>query len=267
MIRWLGIAFTCLVVIQPLSAKVEIKNVQASHGPYGPERTSLEIYPLDELFFRFQVTGVKTDPDGKIDGELIIQMKNADGKTVFDQKGSIQRQTMLGGNTFASYAFINIGAKVPPGEYTMLVTFKDRLGADSASFEKKVICKAPTFNIIVPRFYRDGDQKMPGPVGGMVGETMHFRLKAIGLDKSKKQIKTTMTVHILDENGNQIMPKPLVVKAELLNPEEVEKATSATFNGAIVLNRTGDFTLKIIVEDLQGKQTTTFTAPMKVSAP
>ena len=45
-------------------AKLEITKVESAHGMLGPERKTLDFCPLDELFFRYQVTGVKTDADG-----------------------------------------------------------------------------------------------------------------------------------------------------------------------------------------------------------
>src|SRR5262245_35136589 len=102
---------TMLVASAPALAKVEITEVQASYGPYGPERPSLDVYPHDEVFFRFHIAGAKTDDDGKVDGELTIQLHNAEGKPVFNQNGKVQRQLQLGGDSFVSQAYITIGPK------------------------------------------------------------------------------------------------------------------------------------------------------------
>ena len=87
MIRFAGTAFVLLLLTSPVFAKLEIKNIQAAHGPYGPERTSLEITPFDEIYFRFQLQGVKTDAEGKTDVEETIKLTNSEGKTVFEKKG------------------------------------------------------------------------------------------------------------------------------------------------------------------------------------
>ena len=251
----------------PASAKLELRNVQASHGPLGPERTSLDVSPLDEIHFRFLVAGVKTDADGRTDAELSVRLTNADGKAVVDQRGPVRRELMLGGDVLPSQAFISIGPKAPPGEYTLKVTFIDKIAKESASFERKLTCKPTTFQILVPRFFYDADGKVPGPAGGVVGETVYVRLRVVGFDKGQGKIRTTMTLNILDAAGKDVMPKPLVVKADLSNAEEVQKATQVNFNGAVLLNRPGEFRLRITVEDLIGKKKSVFETPLKATMP
>ena len=129
------------------------------------------MYPLDEVYFRYQVTGVKVDAEGKVDVETTMRLVNPNGKMVVEEKPPVERQLSLGGNTYTSGARLVVPAaeKAPPGEYSMSVQVRDKLGMETASFERKFTIKATTFQIIVPRFYHDADSKIPAPVGGLIG--------------------------------------------------------------------------------------------------
>ena len=248
-------------------AKLEITKVESAHGMLGPERKTLDFCPLDELFFRYQVSGVKTDADGKTDVEVTMTLANPNGKVVVDQKTPVRRQLSLGANSYPAFAVLAVPEKAPPGEYTFVVKVTDRLASETASFEKKLTCKSTTYQIIVPRFSRDDDGKIPAPAGGILGESIHFKLRVVGFDKSKKKVQTTLTMTILNEVGKATTEKPQIIKAELNNPDEAAKATQVNFNGIIYLNRTGNFTVKFSVEDTIAKQTTTYETPLKVTAP
>lgn len=256
-----------LVGAAPALAKLEIGHLQAAHGPYGPERTTLDIYPHDELLLRFTVTGAKTDKDGKTDGELTIQLKGPDGKLVQDRTVPLKKDLNLGGASFVVQGTIPFKEKFAPGEYTLTLSYRDRLSSELATAERKLTCHPLSFQILAPRFFRDGERKVPAPVGGLVGETLHFHLLVVGFDKSTKKVQTRLTATVLDKDGKVVSPKPLFVEANLLNPDEAVKATEAAFNGAITLNRAGDFKLRIVVEDLIGKQKATFEAALKVTEP
>lgn len=259
----------CLVLlpVAPLWAKLEITKIEPALGALGPERKSLDFYPLDEIFFRYQIAGVKTDADGKTDVEIEVKLVNPLGRNVFDKKTTSLRQLSLGANTLPGYVVLPVPEKAPPGEYTLTVKVTDRLAKESESFERKLTCKPVSFQIIDMRFWRNAEYKVPAAAGGILGETVHFKLHVVGFDKSKKKVQTILTVTVLDDAGKPIPEKPLIIKAGVDNPDNAAKATQVNYNGLLYLNRTGNFTVRFSVEDIEGKQSTTFETPFKVSAP
>jgi hypothetical protein len=58
-----------------------------------------------------------------------------------------------------------------------------------------------------------------------------------------------------------------MVRGEITDPDKVATSSQANFNGTLILNQPGDFKLVITVEDVPGKQKTTFETPLKVTAP
>jgi len=253
----------------PAWAKLEIVKVEASYGILGPERKSLEVYPLDELFFRYQVAGVKVDADGKPDVEVIMRLVNPNGKTVFEEKPTVRKELSLGGNTFPAFAMLKVPSaqKAPVGEYTFSVQVRDKLTSETASWERKLTVKPVSFQIVDQRFWHDADAKIPASVGGLVGESVYFKLRVIGFDKSKKKVQTTLTVQILDEAGKPTLEKPHVIKAEVNDADEAVKASQVNFNHVLHLNRAGNFTLRLTAQDVVGEQKSVFETPLKVTAP
>jgi hypothetical protein len=248
-------------------AKLEIKDIKAVHGMYGPERKDLDVLPGDELFFRFTIDGVEVDAEGKVNCLLTVHLKDANGKELLNQNSPLQGVLALGGKTLVSSAYINFGDAVAAGAYTLTVTVEDKQGNAKAAFERKLKCVPAQFAIVAPRFFHDADNKAPSAIGGMVGESLHFRLKSIGFERTGGKIDNEMLVDVLDGAGKSVLTKP--IKAELItdDAETVKKTSSLIFRGDLALNRAGTFTLRITVTDRLAKRSAKFEAPLKVIEP
>jgi len=256
-----------LLLISSAASGVEIAQLEAAHGVFGPERKSLEFCPLDEIFFRFRVNGAMIDADDKCDVDVQVKMLSADGKTVFEHKYPVRRQLSLGDKSFPGYAVVNAAEKAPPGKYTLRISLNDRLNGTTANVDREMTCVPAKFQVLGVRFWRDPEGKIPAPAGGQIGESVHLKLRVVGFDTSKKKVQTTLTLILLDERGQPVGDKPKVIKAELNSPEDVAKATQVSFNSMFYLNRPGNFTLRLKVDDLEGGQTTIYDSPLKVTAP
>src|SRR5438105_3206611 len=254
----------CLILPLAAFAKLEIKNVQPSHGLLGPARESDDVYPLDEYFVRYQVTGIKPDSEGRADLEVHAKLVAPDGKVVFERTTPPSpRPLSLGGDTMQTFGSFTFPEKAPLGEYKLTVTVKDLTAKDSTSFERKLTCKANTFQILMPRFFHDADRKLPAGMVGLTGETLHYSLKVVGYDKSQKKIALVMRTTILDAEGREIGAKPLEVKGNINDPDKAADSRQATFDGQVALHRAGEFKLRIVVEDTLGKRTAKFEMPLK----
>ena len=264
--RHLVSLFLLLAAAPAVFAKLEITNVQPAHGMIGPARTTDEVWPLDEYVVRFQLNGVKPTPDGKSDCDLTIRLVNGSGKAVVDTKASLQRVMSFGGDSLPTFAALNFPAVAPAGEYKLSVTVRDKVGLETASFERTLTCKAADFRILTPRFFHDTEGKLAAGTTGISGEALYYRFKVVGYDKTKK-VSLTMTAAILDAAGKPLDGKPLVTNAETSDPEKLAGLAMATFSGTLPLPRVGEFKLRITVEDNIAKKTTTFETPVKVLAP
>src|SRR5215472_13655046 len=128
-----------LLAAVPAFARLEIRNVQPSHGPVGPARASDDVYPLDEYGVRYQVAGIKPDKDGKADLELTVKLTNAEGRAVYEVKPASRRFDMsLGGDTVQTFGFVTFPEKAAPGEYKLAVSVRDKTAGEATGFERKL---------------------------------------------------------------------------------------------------------------------------------
>jgi hypothetical protein len=257
-----------LIVPCPALAKLEIKNVQPSHGLLGPARASDDVYPMDEYFIRYQVAGIKPNDEGKADLEVSAKLVGSDGKVVFERKSPpAPRPLSLGGDTLQSFGSFSFPEKAPPGEYKLTVSVLDRVSKETTSFERKLTCKPTTFQILMPRFFHDADNKVPAGTTLLVGETLYYTVKVVGYDTSQKKVSLVMRATILGADGKDLGTKPVEVKGEIGEPAKAAESRHAKFNGSAAMNRAGEFKLRIVIEDTIGRKTATFETPIKVLAP
>jgi hypothetical protein len=255
----------------PAVGKLEISNVTAAHGKLGPERKSHEYYPNDEVCFRYLVTGANVDDVGKVECSLRVQLAGTDGKPIEDQSFAAQGILALGGSSFPASASLVLPNQLAAGEYTFAVTFKDKLAEikeeSEASFTRTIKVLPTEFAIIAPRFSYDRAGKIDAPPTGAVDQTLFFRLKAIGFDRSRNRIDTEMNVRVLDEKGKDVTTNPIRIKLGVDDPSVVKDALCLDFRSELFLNRPGDFTLSVAVIDWVSKKTVKFETPLKITVP
>jgi hypothetical protein len=260
------VAALCLLAGPSLAqAKLEIRDVQTSHGQLGPERKSNEYIAGDQVYFRYTVAGFRLDEEGRIRGELRLTVKGAEGKKKLDRKVPLQQVVALGGETMPAFASFNLDEDFPPGEYELTVELTDRLLMESASFQRKIICKAEEFALVQVRFYQDAAGEVPARVGGTVSQTLFVKLKAVGFDHGRDEIDIEMEMTVLDEAGKPVVPKPIRAGFHNEKPDEVKKIDRINLSGTLTLNRAGNFRLRIAVTDKLTKKKVFFEAPLGVS--
>ena len=173
----------------------------------------------------------------------------------------------LGGDTVQTFGFVSFSDRSPPGEYKLAVTVRDKTSGETTGFERKLTLKLSSFQIVALRFSHDAEGRVPAGLTLLAGDTLHFQFKAIGFDHLQKKVSLIMRVQMLDKDGKDMGAKPQEAKADVTDPTRAADARQATLGGQMTMNRTGDFKLKITVEDTVGKKTTTFKAPLKVLVP
>jgi hypothetical protein len=254
----------------PALAKLEIVNIQPRHGYLGPERKSLDFYPYDEVFFRFQLTGVKLDKDELVQAEMTVQLLDAKGKDVLPNPGekyALGGATDLGGDSTFGFATVRLDERTPPGDYTLTVTVKDRVSGEQASFRRKLTYKKPEFALITPRFFHDPTGSVPAPMGGLLGERLFYGFVVIGFEGMPDQAKVEVKLEVLDAKGKAVLSR--VIRSLPLDKETepAKRPKLLGYWGELALFRTGDFTLRITAMDKATKKTATFEAPLHVAAP
>jgi len=252
-----------LVVASAARAELTIEKIQPAYGKLGPLRKSLTVTAGDEIYFTFDIAGMQTDGDGKVDGTIRAEITDAEGKSLLKKDNPLRGLLALGGGRLSGMANVTFGAGAKPGEYPVTVTVTDRLSGEKATFQRKVLYQSGGFHIVSPQFFFDADGKLPAPAGGFVGQSLFLHLKAVGLDPQAERVDAAMTLQILDSNGKAMLPKPLVAVLSENDSENAKKIQLLTFNANFSLNRAGNFTLQVEVRDRVGKAVAKFTTPLR----
>jgi hypothetical protein len=268
MLRLPAVCILSLSLAVPALADLKIQSVKATYGSYGPVRSDLQkplkVYPGDEVALTCVVTGVTTDKDGSVSSHLTAKLLSPDGKALLDTEVPAKGLLPLGGAQVAGSTNITFAQDYPPGQYTYSLTFVDELANTKATFECKIELLAPAFCIAGLHFFLDADGKMPASGTFTIGQKMYFRFVAMGFDRSLKKIKLAMLVQTLEENGKELMPKPLRVEVGSEDPDQVAGANSVTFNANLALNRPGAYRVRIILKDEVNNKELKVEVPIKV---
>lgn len=263
--------FTAMVVLlvaaAPAQAGLEIQNIQAAYAPLLPERKTLEYYSQDLIYFRYLVTGAKTDDQGQVDVEAVVKLVDGNGKEVHNQKVPYKGSLSLGGDTFAGAVYIALNEQLLSGTYKLTVEHTDFLGTTKAAFEREIKVKSTEFALVFPRFSYDPEGRVLAPAGGVIHQTLYFRIGTIGFDRSQDRVELVSHVQLLDAQGKELLPKALETVIKESDAKTVKSTNVANFNGSLGLHRPGDFTLRITVTDRLGQKTAKFETPLRVTLP
>jgi hypothetical protein len=248
-------------------ARIGLENIQAAPSALLPERKSLEYFPQEVIFFRYNVTGARTDIDGKVDIESVATLTNESGKEVATSKSPFQGALSLGGDTFVGNSYIIPKDDLPTGKYKLKVLLTDRLANDKIDFDREITIKPVEFAALHPYFSYDPDGRIPAPANGLVNQTLYFRLGVVGLDRARDRVELVSSVQILGPKGKELLPKPLETIIKETDPKVLKETSMATFTGSIGLHRPGEFILKITVTDRVVQRSTTLEVPFRVDVP
>ncbi|HXM16910.1 MAG TPA: hypothetical protein VN933_16815 [Candidatus Eremiobacteraceae bacterium] len=264
--RWLIAAVIFVLAADSLRAGVQIENIQAAYARFGPVRKTLTVASQDQIFFYFDVAGVQTDDRGSIDVVIRLELTDPSGKKVLEKDIPTKGKVALGGGRVPDPASVSFGGSPAAGRYTLTVTAIDTISGDKASFRRTLNCQPGGFNIVAPQFFYDAEGKIPAPLGGLAGQTLYVRLKAVGLDPGAARIEAAMTLQVLGSDGKEMMPKPIVAVFRENDPAKISRVRSVNFDASLTLTRADDFTLRVVVEDRVGKRTAAFEAPLDVTS-
>jgi hypothetical protein len=262
-----AIVVLCVAAGETRADGLKIHDLEAAHGRYGPKRESLDVYPGEEVLFRYEVTGASVDARGRIAVVLEERVTDENGAAVLQARDEQRSILALGGGAFTGNAMLMFPDGAKPGTYKLAVSITDTITGESAVAESILTLKPVEFALVMPRFSYDAAGEIPAPAAGLVGQTLHVSVKALGLDASKDKIDAEMQLQIFDAADKPTLRQPIVVNFVQDDPKVARAIGMVRFKAEIVLNRVGDFTVRINVKDRMADKAATFSSPLAVSAP
>ncbi|MBX7103930.1 MAG: hypothetical protein K1X57_07605 [Gemmataceae bacterium] len=243
---------------------LEIRNIQACHGPLGPARTRLEVTPLEEVVYRFVVAGLKPAANGEFQFDIAYSMTDSTGKVVLSDTGRHSVVAVMSGDATPATAAIQVGPTAPPGDYTLRVTVTDCNGGGDAHFSRRLTCKPGEFRAINPRFFHDAARTTPGPAGGLAGQSIYLRVLAAGPKWEAGKSSVALRVELTDLEGNTVSRQPVTTRREITEGGPFRGIGLETL---LPLAKPGEYQIKLTVIDELARREDVITLPLTVGSP
>ena len=247
------------VVCAPASA-LEVKNVRAVYGPFGPARISDKFLPGDVLHVSFDITDVKVDEKtGTAKYHIAMDLLDSKGTVNFNRSKNNVGSLNLGGNQLPGFAEVLIGTDQAPGKYTLKVTVKDLLAKETKTISYPFVILAENFGFV----------RLFAPVAGLTGQDYVVNFAVIGMGRdTKKKPSGKVRVSVLDEGGKETLPQPFTIDIPKDLPEEllakIDTLPFVELQFPLFLNRPGRFTIEIEGTDNTSKKTARLRFPLVV---
>jgi len=254
---WLPCALLCLASAESQVGKLEIVNHRPTYGYLGAPRPKVGMLPGDTAHFTFEIKNLKLDDNGKASYSIGIEILDAAGKLIFEQKPyNSVAQNFLGGDTLPCSAHVEIPIDAKAGAVAWKITVKDRSTNNVVSLAGNGKILEPTFGIVQVGLFADPDLKVPMSAIAVVGDSAYLNFSAVGFgrDKDKKQPDLDVSLKIVDDKGKATLAKPLMGK---INAGVGAKDELVPMTFGLTMNRAGRFTIELTAQDrITGKSAT-----------
>jgi len=272
---WASLALSAMVLAPSQGGNLTLKNPRPTYGIFGQERKEKMVLVGDVFTLAFDIQGLQTQEDGKIQYSIGMELLDAAGKSQFAQQPKdLEAVNSLGGDTMPAFALVEIRTDTKPGNYTLKVTVTDRVNKATKDLTHPFVVGPPTLGFVQCSLaYPDKDYR-PAPPVAAPGQTywVNFAVVGFDLEKTKNQPQFNVEMRILDANGKPTLPKPATGGIDgLKNPVDEPFKKILPFQFALQLNRPGRYTIELKVTDkVSGKtatQTMEFAVLKKILSP
>lgn len=248
---------------------LEIRNFHLVYGQFGPERPDAAFYPGERLGCRYDLYGCAVDEQGRSEVEVTIQLIDAKGKVRAAFSNVVKCQSWKNSQGFARvWSFHLFADDFRPGKYQFELLIEDKHSQRDAKLAQDVVVKPIELAIVSPRFYHDARHECPGPLSGLVEQTVHASFDIVGEDRSQGKVLLVHSFEILDDEGNNILLDSKPQEAQLDDPEFIrDRARRPVIRAAFPLRKAGRYTVRLTVLDQNAGAKAQLELPLEVLDP
>jgi hypothetical protein len=239
---WTAVALTTVMSLAPAQT-LELKNVRSTYGMMGETRKDDKLLGGDFLLVAIDVDGLKVQDNGVVKYAMGLEWtKKGKAKPDFKQDPQdFEAELNLGGTVLPTFAMYSISPDAAPGEYTLKVTFKDRLAKT-----EKILTK--TFEVLPPKLgfiqvfltAANGD---PVPPIAVPGQRVFVHCTLVGHKVNKDKTPNVTFEMVVEENGTPTVKAPF--KGDITKEQKVP-GTMKFLPRQLDLNKPGKY--KIIMK-------------------
>jgi hypothetical protein len=246
---------------------LEIADLRPTYGHLGaPRPKGGGILPGDVAHFTFGIKNLKLDASGLAKYSVAIEVRDASGKLVYEQKPfNTIAQNVFGGDTIPNSASVSIPLTQPAGELNWKLTVKDRATDKSVELKGAGKVLPADFGLVQVGTFADAESRVPVAPVGVVGGTLYLNFSAVGFGRNAKDKKPDLNVDVkvLDEAGKAARPTLLSTKISEDIPDD---AKLIPLHLALTLNRPGRYTVEITARCASQNKTANVSLPIRILA-
>lgn len=241
-----------LAIVASNQSALKIENSRLTYGAPGPDRASAQVFPGDEVYLSFELSGFQADPNGVAKIKLTTEVFGKEGKLEYKQdSGEAPALDLFKGGKLHLNARVDVGGKTPPGTYKVKVTATDVVGKGTASTEKEVTLLEPTLAVVKAGLFADQGLRASAQVFA-TGQPAFVAFSVVGFarEASTNHPKLKIEMVVKDDKGAVVTDKPNIA-IDATQPNKVP-STTQLLQGEfqIPLNKAGTYTLEIKATDL-----------------
>ena len=245
--------------------QLTISNIRGTYGWLGSQRPDNKLLPGDVYVIQYDIDGLKTDNDGKVQYSMEMEVKDGKGKVMFQAAPRNHEVVLsLGGSRVQASTYVKAGFNQPAGEYTVTVSVVDKSSKAKQSFSRTIQVLPKDFGVVWPNTSADPGGAWPCAQMGVTGQYMNLNFGVVGFQRDAKTQQPSIKVEmqILDEKENPTLAKPFTGEVNNGLPAQ-ENEIPMQFQ--IGLNRAGKFTIVLKATDrVANKVAKKITLPLTV---
>jgi hypothetical protein len=261
---WATLALLAMTSATPAQGgSINLSNVRITHGILGPTRGDNKFLPADRLQLTWDATGVQFSADGKYSYSMGMEVTDSKGKSMYKQAPREQDVFYtLGGDRIPLFAHVDVGADLPPGEYTVVVSVIDGKTKKSESITQKFEVLPKDFGLVRLQItdVQSATSTAPLAVPGQ-DQTVNFFATGFSRSKQTNQPDVDVEMRVYDEANKPTLSKPFTGRVNADVPANVQ-AIPMSF--LLRNNRAGKFTVELKATDKISNKTAKLTFPVTV---
>lgn len=248
------------------AGNLELNNIRATYGLFGPNRPDFKILPGDVLQVAFDINGLTADNAGRLQfaakmSVMKLATDAAKEETIYEENlGELPPVVnVLGGGKVPHAVAVTTGLKQAPGQYRLKVAITDMQSKKEGTFTRDFTVEKLDFGLVRLQLSYDRFGQLAAPAAGAVGQTLYLNAVAVGYKPDPKTLQAALQfeLSVLDEAGKPALAKPLT--GEVKN---IPVDTHIPFRFELPIHRTGRYKLVVTATDQIAKKTTSLTVPL-----
>ena len=265
------LVFAALTLLQnpapaaPAATGLKLTNVRTTYGELGGPRPLTPLLPGDVMFLGFDIEGITTDADGRVQYAMFMELFDGAGASRYKTDPVNKNDFVpLGGNKIPGRAYTTVGLDQTPGDYRLKVTVTDLASKAVQTVEKAFAVAPKDFGIVAVYTSVDERGQIPMPTTGMVGQPLFIQLGIVGFGRDQgKNPNVQVEMVPLDAAGKPTIGKPSVLD---IKGGVDEKDAGVTIRYLLPLTRAGKYTVRLKATDAVTGKTNTFDLPVTALA-